>query len=177
MMKPDRRRVLDPPTLGQEPTDLSPEALAQWREVIANRGMFRARIAFKVGRFHADDIWQKVTVGLHHQLRNHGPKNKIIPYVTRCCMNAVTEHYGVMGRRAALYVGDDTHLLEDPEQCIHVVPTMRVELDDALKTLSSLFTERQMEGVRAVRGVRPQQQPDLQGAWRRRSNRPPSAAT
>src|SRR4051812_5398616 len=126
MISPFKRRGARPPTLGAECTDLCGLPLEQWQYVRVNERMFRKTILWQVGEHHEEDVWQMLLGDLLTRLRKDPPVENIRTYFNSMSAFAVRKHRRALAKRAELFVGDDTYLLDRPDEYVRALPQMRV---------------------------------------------------
>jgi DNA-directed RNA polymerase specialized sigma24 family protein len=143
--KPSKPQIPRQRVVGQEPTDLPPEALTQWRTVAVNEQSLRRYITAKAGSAHTDGVWAQALDNLYQHLKKNGPVDSVLAYFKTICRNEVSKRFKELAERAELYVGDDTYLLDDPQRNIHINPTARVELEEAFEVLRNALTLRQFK--------------------------------
>ncbi|MGA5198255.1 sigma-70 family RNA polymerase sigma factor [Streptomyces exfoliatus] len=96
--------------LGSPPTDLTPAALSQWKEVAKDFGSFHRLIRGQGGaRHHADDVLAEAKKKFHNHLRRNGPvSGKPRSYFGMICKNAAKDHFNYLKKLSEDFLLDDT---------------------------------------------------------------------
>lgn len=92
------------PTAAGAPREHSDETRDQLARAVEQSGRHVARMARKAGRPMAEDMWQKILVGLERRLVRHGPVDDLDPYLNSC----VTKALGGLRAAIEVLVGDET---------------------------------------------------------------------
>ncbi|WP_406136967.1 hypothetical protein [Streptomyces sp. NBC_01089] len=92
------------PIAAGAPRGHSDETRDQLARAVEQSGRHVARMARKAGRPMAEDMWQKILVGLERRLVRHGPVDDLDPYLNSC----VTKALGRLRAAIEVLVGDET---------------------------------------------------------------------